>query len=96
MGKIHEIMACELETGSLNQDESIFDSNGRVTPNKYLTPGESPVELDLSLDDTSCDSVAVHLSDADKSDIEGTAASLLGKVCSWDSLPSSLQTVFSR
>ena len=94
MGKIREIMACELETGSLNQDESIFDSNGRVTPNKYLTPGESPVELDLSLDDTSCDSVAVHLSDADKSDIEGTAASLLGKVCSWDSLPSSLQTVF--
>ena len=87
MERICEIMADELETDSLNLEESIFEESMLAEYSKeiYLT--------------TSCSAIEVHLSDTqDESTNEAnnkdTVTSHLGKICSWDSLPSSLQAVF--
>ena len=94
-------MACELETDSLNQEEcAIFGSDRRgadATPTEELMLEESSIELHPSLDVSSCSSTKVHPSDSEcKSDIDDidTVASHFGKVCSWNSLPSSFQIVF--
>jgi len=110
MGKIRDLMALELETNSLNQEESaIFDFDRRIDTDSHglsneelLLSGKSPAKLHPSVpsSNTSCDSTEKDLSgtqyeSTDESDNEASCSdNCISKVCSWDSLESSLQSVF--
>ena len=109
MGKIRDLMALELETYSLNQEEStIFDFNRRVdagpSNEEPLLLGKSPAELEpspgISCSSTKIDPSRAHYASTDESDVGDTVSSYSdaydssNKVCSWDSLQSSLQSVF--
>ena len=95
MERIREIMADELETDSLNLEESIFERGAtgcKATSIEESMLAEYSKEIYLT---TSCSAIEVHLSDTqdestNETNNKDTVTSHLGKICSWDSLPSYL------
>ena len=99
MERIREIMADELETDSLNLEESIFErgtTGCKATSIEESMLAEYFKEIYLS---TSCSAIEVHLSDTqdestNETNYKDTVTSHLGKVCFCDSLQAAFKLTF--